>query len=151
MGQEIPFEAVTDPTYKKYNLKGILRFRTVNIDEDIGKGRRAQATRKLSYLVLEETDEMIRFVGAWVPDTVSEHFELTAYIKGPVHSAVRLAVFRGHDGKFDRPYVFIMTKAVEDILVKFKEGTPLLFVTNAANEDAEADNVDVSDGNFDHV
>ncbi len=149
MADFIPPEAASDPTYKKFNLKCKVKFIKKSISEDIGKGRRANYDRVMAILIPQESDECYRFYAAWVPDTVEQHFELTGVIGHPVHSPCRFSVHRGHDGRSDRPYLFVMTKGVEDLIVRYKkEGDEMNVVTMPANEDSEADYVEASDGNF---
>ncbi len=139
MADQIPFEAANDPTYKKYVLTCTTRFY-----EKVVEGKE----RKMVLLVPEENDEMHRFLNAWCPTTQGEKHELAAYIGAPAHTPARCAVFMGHDEKCERPYLFVMSKGVEDILVKYKEGLRLIVTTLPANEDSEADNTEASEGNF---
>lgn len=143
-----PPEAKNDPTYKKYNLTCTTKFFSKEIKEDIGKGVIQSYRRKLVLLVPETNDEFYRFASAWLPSDSKSHFELAAQLAAPAHSPVRLSVHLGHDEKLDKPYLFVMSKGVEDILVKYKEGLRLQVTTLPANEDDEADNVEASQGNF---
>lgn len=148
MADEIPADMASDPTYKQYKLKCTTKFFNKNIKEDIGKGVIQSYKRKLVLLVPEHNDEFNRFARAWLPDDSKQYFELAAVLGGPAHTPSRLSVHLGHDEKLDRPYLFVMSKGAEDILIKYKEGTNLIVTTLPANEDAEADSVEANQGNF---
>jgi len=150
MGNSIAPEQANDPTFKKYHLKCMVKFFKKTVRDDLGTRGVIAYDRTMVLLVPQESDEMVRFLNAWCPTTIGEHFELAGHIGGPVHSTCRFSIFMGHDEKCDRPYLFCMSKGVEDIIVKFgKEGMNVQVTTLPANQDSEADFAqDASDGNY---
>ena len=149
MSNQIPIEAKSDPTYKKYYLNCKIKFFKKTVRETLPSGQTKSYDRKLVLLVPQESDETIRFYNAWVPQTQKEHFELAVVMGSLINSFARVSVHLGHDEKCDRPYLFMMTYGVEEIIHKFgKEGQILQVTTLPANEDAEADNAPDSNHNF---
>lgn len=126
-----------DLTEREYNLKCKLKFfrKTVH-DPHTNKGQPYE--RKMCLLIPQESDERVRFLVAWLPEVESEYFELGAYIGSPVDSPCRLSVHRPNE-KSDKPHLFVMTKGVEDILIKFKEDSILNVKTLPASNDSEID------------
>lgn len=139
----------TDGTFKKYHLKCKIKFFLKDVKEDIGKGITQSYKRKLVLLVPDFNDEFSRFASAWLPDNPKTHFELAAQIGAPAHLPARCSVHFGHDEKFDKPYLFMMSKGVEDILVKYAEGTTIQVTTLPADQDSEADNTEADQGSYD--
>lgn len=145
-------ELKNDPTYKKYHLSCKTKFHFKTVTEDIGRGVISSYARKLVLLVPQESDQRSRFLSAWCPDTKEEFYEVAAEVGAPVHGPVRLSVHRGYDDKLDRPYLFVMSKGVEEILLDFPEGRTLEVTILPANMDGEADYaLDSSDGNYEAV
>jgi len=143
---------VGDPTFKSYVMACKTKFVTKHINDEIKPGVFNQYTRKMVLLVPEISDQRIRFLNAWMPDTIEEHHELAAEIGAPIHGPVRLAVHRGFDKWCEKPYLLVMSKGTEDILLKFSEGTTVIVKTLSADEEEAADfSRDVSDGNFEIV
>lgn len=144
MSNQIPPEQANDPTFRKYylNCKVVFFRKTVE-----------NVARTMALLVPQEGDETNRFYAAWVPTSQGEHYELAATIGTPVNSPVRLSIHLGHDEKCDRPYLFVMSKGVEDIIVgHIPEGRVLRVTVLPANEEDQADFAqDASDGNFEVV
>lgn len=145
-------ENAGDPTFKKYPMLCKTKFFRKEVSEDIGHGVKQQYTRKLVILIPQESDMRTRFLNAWLPETTEEYHELAAEIGAPIHAPCRLSIHRGHDEKCDRPYLFVWSKGVEDILVKFAEGTTVSVCALPANSEMEADFApDSDDGNYDVV
>lgn len=152
MVSEIPIENVNDPIYRKYFLTCKTKFIKKDVSEDIGSGITQQYTRKLVILIPQESDQRTLFLKAWMPETIEEYHEFAAELGAPVHGPSRLSVHMGHDEKCDRPYLFIMSKGVEDILNTFPEGTLVKVSTLPANHEDAADYAqDATEGNFDAV
>jgi hypothetical protein len=148
---EMNFEEVGDPTHKKYNFACELRFFNTNVNEKI-KGTEHQYSRKLALLVPLESDQRTMFLNAWLPDTIGEYFEVPLFIKVPVDSPCRVAIFRGPDQRSERHYLLVMTKGVEDILVKLKEGARFNVQSLPASEEGEIDHaIDSDSGNYDLI
>ncbi len=144
-------EEIDDPTQRRYTLRCALRFYNTTIREQVG-GKDLQYSRKLAFLLPQESDERSRFLSAWLPDQIDEHFEIAGFIRPPIDSPVRLSVFRGPDKRCERHYLMVMSKGVEDILVRLREGSEILLTTFAAHEESEADHArDTSDGNYDLI
>jgi hypothetical protein len=84
-----------------------------------------------------------------MPEVSYEHYELAAELAAPVFAPCRLSIHSGNDNRCDRPYLMVMSKGAEDILVKFQEGIPVKVTTFPAKDDAEADDgPDSDDGNY---
>lgn len=150
MPTAIPPEQANDPTFKKYFLNCKVKFFKKTITEDIGHGRITNYERNMVLLIPQESDECHRFYHAWVPSVVTQHYELAGIIGSPINSPARFSVHMGHDERCDRPYLYLMSKGVEDIIAgMITEGRVLRVTTLPANEEDEADNAqDASDGNF---
>lgn len=127
-----------DLTERSYNLTCKLKFflKTVQ-DPHTNDGKPYE--RKLCLLVPQEADERTRFLMAWLPEVQSEYYELGAFISYPVDSPCRLSIHRAPDEKHDRHYLFVMTKGVEDVLVRLKEDTIIRIKTLPASADSEID------------
>jgi len=148
----IPIEAMSDPTYKKYSIKCKTKFVTKNVSEEIKAGVVSQYQRHMVLLVPQESDECTRFLMAWRPETTEEYFELVVDLGAPVHGPVRASIHMGHDKWNERPYLTVMSKGVEEILHKFKEGITIHCTVLPANMEGEADHaLDSSDGNYEVV
>jgi hypothetical protein len=152
MSSEVPAENVNDPIYKPYFLNCKTKFIKKNVSEDIGKGIVQQYMRKLVILIPQESDQRTLFLKAWMPETREEFHEFAAELGAPVHGPSRLSVHMGHDDKCDRPYLFVMSKGVEDVLNSFPEDTLIKVKTLPANHEDAADYAaDSDDGNYDAV
>ena len=151
MSEQIPFESKNDPSYKKYNLTTKIKFIRKSVREDIGGGKIQSYERKMVILIPQEGDETNRFYYAWVPSTQEEKYELAGVIGSPVNSPCRFSVHMGHDEKSEKPYLFVMSKGVEDIIVKMREGDLVRVTTLPANEDSEADYAQDAQGNFEAI
>lgn len=152
VGTEIAPELVGDPTYRKHIFMCKTKFFKKNVEEDIGKGIVQRYQRKLVLLIPQESDATTYFLNAWVPEVITEYHELAAELAAPVFAPSRLSIHLGHDEKCDRPYLTVLSKGIEDILVKYPEGTLLKVTALPANEEGEADFAPDSDnGNFDVV
>lgn len=151
MQGQMNFEESNDPTQRRYFLKCQIKFFETTIKEEVG-GRSLQYARKLVFLVPQESDQRSHFFNAWLPDQAGEHYELSGYVKPPIDSPCRFAIFRGPDKRSQNHYLLVMSKGVEDILVRLREGSSILVETFAAFEEAEADFArDTSDGNYDLI
>lgn len=149
---EIPIEAASDPTYKKYVLSCKTKFVTKNVNEKISSGTVAQYQRSMVLLVPEDSDQRVKFLNAWMPETIEEYFELAGDLGAPIHGTVRLSVHMGHDQWCEKPYLTVMSKGVEEVLLKFREGIMVRLETLPANMESEADSaLDSSDGNYEVV
>lgn len=127
-----------DLTQRRYNLRCKTKFYRKTVNDQLPNGSFRTYERTLVLLVIEESDERTRFLQAWLPETTDQHYELTANIAFPVDSPARLSIHRA-DARCDRHYLLVMSKGVEDILVKLREGLPLTLQTCRASEDTEAD------------
>lgn len=128
-----------DPTEKPYHLVCVLRFIQKSVNEVVGQSLRSQSyERKMCILIPDESDQRTDFMSAWLPDTSKEYYEIGAYIAYPVDSPCRMSIHRA-DEKSDRHYLFVMTKGVEDILVKLKEGSRISLKVMPASHDEEID------------
>src|SRR5690606_11750800 len=65
----------------------------------------------------QESDQKVLFLNAWLPEDHDHVVECLASIGHPVYGNLRLAVRRQDDNYPHSPYLFVMTKAVEDILI----------------------------------
>lgn len=149
---QVPVEAVNDPTYRKYVLSCKTKFVTKNVSEEIKAGVVNQYQRHMVLLVPQESDQRTRFLSAWMPETMEEYFELVLDLGAPIHGPTRASIHMGHDQWCDRPYLTIMSKGVEEILLKFSEGITVQAVVLPANMDGEADQgADSSEGNYEVV
>jgi len=107
--------------------------------------------RKMALLIPELNDEARLFFNKWLPDTSEEHYELVALIPS-VNSPSRLSIHRGGDQKSEKHYLFVMSKGVEEDLIKFfKEGDTVMVHVLPEEADEQADQMRDSDGNFDLV
>jgi hypothetical protein len=127
-----------DLTERKYHLKCKVKFFLKTIKEDVGRGVIKTYERKLVFLVPEESDQRTRFLMAWLPDTMGAAHELASFVSYPVDSPCRLACMRADD-RSDRHYLMVMTKGVEDVMVRLREGSIINVETMAASDDSEAD------------
>lgn len=142
-------EDADDLTQKRYNLVCKLKFFKKSVTEQVA-GKTLSVDRKMALLIPQESDQRTFFLNAWLPETMGEYFELAGMVGAPVDSPCRFAIQRGPDEKSEKHYLFVMSKGVEDILVKYgKEGQTFKVTTFKAKEDGETDYaVDESDGNF---
>lgn len=141
-----------DLTQKRYRLRVAVKFFRKTVNEEIG-GKKISRDRKMVLLIPQDSDQRTYFLNAWLPETQTEYFELAGFLSAPVDSPCRFAIFRGPDEKSEKHYLFVMTKGVEDVIVKYvKEGTILNLETFKAAEDGETDHaIDVSEGNYDLI
>lgn len=149
---EIAPELVGDPTYRKYTFMCKTIFLKKNVSEDIGGGIIQRYQRKLVLLIPQESDASMYFLVAWAPHTTQDYNEIVAEVAAPVFAPSRLSVHLGNDGNCERPYLTVLSKGVEDILVKFPEGTLLKVTALPANMESESDFApDSDDGNFEAI
>ena len=139
-----------DLTQRRYTLRCKTKFFRKTVVDQLPNGQTRSYERCLVFLVPEESDERTRFLRAWLPETSEEHFELAAHLGFPVDSPSRLSIHRA-DGRCDRHYLMIMSKGVEDVLVKLKEGAVLSVTTMKADEDSEADTVANPEYNYELI
>lgn len=134
---------------RKYYLTCKLKFFVKNIKDWDGK-QEVNRRRTLAFLIPQESDERIRFLSAWLPETDKEYFELAAYISSPVDSPCRLAIKRA-DGQCERHYLTVMSVGVEEIMLNhMKDGQMVQVTILPVSEEQETDFArDVSDQNFD--
>lgn len=144
---DMNFEEKGDPTQKRYHITCYLKFHRTTVREETGKGEKSYE-RTLALLIPDYNDQAALFLSAWMPDTIEQWHEVTGFFPPPVMSPSRFSVHRGRDGKVDRPYLTVMSKGVEDILLNFKEGQRFLINIFKASEDAEADHAIEADHNF---
>lgn len=135
-----------DLTERTYHLRCKTKFFKKSVHENI-RGIDKHYERTMVLLVPQESDERTKFLTAWLPETEGEYYEVSAFISMPVDSPARLSVHR-RDQKCTTHYLFVMSKGVEDILLKFKEGTTINVQINPASQDAEADFAKDAEHNF---
>lgn len=109
--------ASNDPTMREY----VIRAKVKVVKQSWFQGLLGGKTEfKAALLIPEEGDSTTMFYSAWLPDAANEHFEIVMEFGHPVYGTCRAAVLR--QGKFyQKPHIFIMSKGVEEILVK-KDG-----------------------------
>lgn len=135
---------------RKYHLKCKLKFLVKDIQDWDGK-QNVNRKRKLAMLIPQESDEMIRFLSAWLPDTRDEYFELASYISSPINSPCRLAIKRGPDAQSQQHYLTVMSVGVEEVMTShMKDGQMIQVTILPVSEESEADFArDVNGQNFD--
>ncbi len=99
-------------------------------------------------LIPQDSDQRTKFLTAWLPDTVGEHYEIASFISMPVDSPCRLAICRGPDQRSERHYLFVMSKGVEEHLLKMKEGSTIAVETLKASEEEETDHAVEDSGSY---
>lgn len=143
-----PVEAASDPSYKRYHLVCKTKFVTKNVRDEVRPGQFNQYQRVMVLLIPQEGDQRTRFLTAWMPQTREEYFELAGQLGHPVSSPVRLSSHMGHDQWCEKPYLTVMSKGIEEILLKCPEGIRIKLTTLPANADQEADDATDSGGNY---
>jgi hypothetical protein len=111
-----------------------------------------QYERTLVILVPEDTDQRTSFLRAWLPEDQGQHYELVGMIAPPIDSPCRLSIHRGPDEKSERHYLFVMSKGVEDIILKYaKEGDTLKVQILPESEEEIVDQARDTDGDYDLI
>lgn len=128
-----------DLTERRYKLTCKTKF--VN-----GKYK-GQAIRNV-ILIPQDNDQRTKFLMAWLPDITGEHYEIASFISMPVDSPCRVAIRRGPDEMSERHYLFVMSKGVEEQLLKMKEGSTIAVETYKASEESETDHAIGEEGSF---
>lgn len=127
-----------DLTHRRYKLKCKLKFYQTTVTGDVSnKGKSYE--RRLALLIPQEGDERSRFLTAWLPEVEGEYYEMSGFIDHPVDSPVRLSIHRRDKKSPESHYLFVMSKGVEDILQRCREGQLLSVTTFSAAEEDEAD------------
>lgn len=107
--------------------------------------------RKLVILVPEQNTECMRFFRAWLPETsdLNDYYEIAAELGGPINSPCRLSVHRGPHPYSDKHFLFVMTKGVEELLLKLPESRRFHLKVLPQGEDVATDFAKDSDeGNY---
>jgi hypothetical protein len=140
-------ELLPEPTERKYKIKGKVKFYRKNV---VDHGRRYE--RVLAIIIPETSTEQMMFFNAWLPDTKEEYHELTGLIGSPVNSACKLSIHRGPDEKSEKHYLFVMSKGVEEELIKYEqEGKTLELTILPESEEMVGDEAKDSSGDFDLI
>lgn len=126
-----------DLTEREYHLRCKTKFFRKTVKETL-RGIEKSYERTMVLLIPQESDERTKFLMAWLPEAEGQYYEITAFVSRPVDSPARLSVHR-RDEKAEQHYLFVMSKGVEDILLKFKEGSIVELTVNPASMDSEAD------------
>ena len=128
-------ELENDLTQRRYHLTCKTRFFKKTVVDNLPGGNVKRYERTLVFLIPQESDERSRFLSAWLPDTTKDYYEMSSFISSPVDSPSRLSVHRA-DQRCEKHYLVVMSKGVEDILIKMKEGTTLSVQVLKASEDS---------------
>lgn len=152
---EKPAETAGDLTQKNYKLVCRTK-RYMNYKTEVVNGRELNYNREMSLLVLEYNDQAVQFLNAWLPDQVSEtgsdnYYEVGIFVRGRVMSPARAAMFRGPDKRSDKHYLLTMSKGVEELLVKLKDGSRIEVDVLAESDDDELDQMKDSDGSYELI
>lgn len=102
-----------DPTERKYILKCRPQVKKLWVED---AGRKYQST--IMILVPEHNDQCSQFFSAWLPDEVSEHYEMGSYIHSPVMSPARLSIHRRNENCSEH-HLTVMSKGVADEIEKY--------------------------------
>lgn len=140
-------ELIKEPTQKEYNITAKVKF----VDVDV-KDNDRQYKRKLVLLIPQESSEQVLFFNAWLPETSGEFFELSAVIKSGVPTPARLAILKSREGIYDRPYLMVMSKGVEEDFISYRmEGKTVSLTILPEGEDEVADLAKDSGGDYDLI
>lgn len=108
--------------------------------------------RSMVILVPDITTECMKFFRAWLPETASptDYYEVAAEIGSPVFSPCRLSVHRApHPYSQEKHFLFVMTKGVEELLLRLPESRRFTIKILPQNEESAADFAKDSDeGNY---
>ena len=108
--------------------------------------------RTLVLLVPEANAHYGAFLAEWMPDTWGEYFELATIIPSPIDSPCRMSIHRGTDEKSAQPYLTVMSKGVEDVIIRCKkEGDVLEVQVLGEDQDEVMDQMKDSDGSYDLI
>lgn len=136
------------PTNRRFNLRTRVKLFKKNVVEDIGKEVQ-RYERKMVFLIPDQSDEMVRFMMAWLPDTMDEYSEVVGIMGHPVNSPCRLALKRGPDAQCERHYLTVMNVGVEEVIWRnMRDGQSIPVEILGAHEDSEADYARESDGSY---
>lgn len=136
-----------DPTERQYKIKAKVKFIKKYV-EDFGRSYQ----RVLAILIPETSTEQMMFLNAWLPTEKQEYFELAAFIASPINSPCKLSIHKGPDEKSEKPYLFVMSKGIEEALIKYKcNGKVLDLTILPESEEMVADEATDSDGDFDLI
>lgn len=124
-----------DLTQKEYNLKCLVLVKHMSAQQGLTPGA---AEFNAVILVPEINDEAIRFLNAWCPEVENEHFEFAAFLKAPINLPTRLSIHLPDRLYSKSPYLFVMSKGIEEILVNLN-GRIINIQTLKASADSEAD------------
>jgi hypothetical protein len=87
-----------------------------------------------------------------LPEDQGQHYELVGMIAPPIDSPCRLSIHRGPDEKSERHYLFVMSKGVEDIILKYaKEGETLKVQILPESQEEIVDQARDTDGDYDLI
>ena len=140
-------EYENDLTQRRYHLSCKTRFYRKTVRDELPNGTTKVYERTLVFLIPQDSDERTRFLMAWLPDTAEDYYEMSSFVSSPVDSPSRLSVHRS-DARCERHYLLVMSKGVEDILLKMREGTLINVQVLKASEDNEADFAPDTEYNF---
>lgn len=143
-------ELESDLTQRRYHLSCKTRFYTKTVEDVLPGGVTKRYERTLVLLIPQESDERSRFLSAWLPETTQDYYEVSSFISSPVDSPSRLSIHRA-DERCEKHYLVVMSKGVEDILVRLREGTTINIQVLKASEDSEADFAPDTEYNFEVV
>lgn len=128
-----------DLTEKEYNLICHIK----PIKEAIKQGELGGQSEYTAIILIPlESTQRERFLNAWLPEPEEKNtVEIPCFIQHPIDSSCRVAIFRRDHRSPDKPYLFVMSKGVEDELLKMiKLGKNKVGVkTFPASLDSEAD------------
>lgn len=155
----IPPELVNDPTEKTCAIGCTTRFFDKNISETVA-GHTNRYVSKMAFLI-PEGGQREAFLSAWLPEVVSSWrpgqvdekvcYELAGYIKPPIDSPCRFAIFRGGDGRCEKHYLMVMSTGVAEIIRKMPEGVKLQVDIFPASGEEVADQSRESSGSYDLI
>lgn len=130
----------------KYTLIVKTKFVRKTVYEDHLK---AQFEREMVILIPEHNDECGRFFRAWLPDTTDEYYELGVEIGSPVFSPSRVSIHRAPHPYSDSHFLFVMSKGVEEDLLRQPEGKRLQVIILPQSSEEILDHAkDSSQGNY---
>lgn len=131
-------------TSKEYNLRVKAKFVSKNIEDN---GRTYH--RQMVILIPHESDERTYFFKAWLPETREEYFELAGQLASPINSNVRLSIHLGMNDFNTGPYLFVMSKGVEELMIEHKlEGKTFNLKIFPDNLEDQADFATDSNGSY---
>ena len=127
---------INAPTNQKYTLKCFIKIMDVSYD-DVQSKKTERVTEKMVFLLPSESTECDLFYDAWLPDTDIDYSEIGCQAGHPVYGVFRAAVKR-RSKDCERPHIFVMTKSVEDILLKM-DGKEIVIDVLPESEDEKMD------------